>query len=350
MFARVREIIRSTAANIGTPLGLLALLMGVTCFFGLWSDARYFSWSLVLAGVIAAGLLWPWVVAKCVLAEGSIQTRRVHAQESVTLELCIHNRGILAVWGLKVLPHPALPVGAAIPPIWPWQKQTVSLALYPATRGWFPAEPLQVTTRFPFDLWGRKKTVPITPILIWPASADLSGIKLHQAAASTDAELIHRPAQQGAILGMRNYRPGDHYRQISWRHVAKIDRLVVRELEEPFGVCHRLVIDTCDAASFEQSLQVAAGLIESCPDEPMSLCCGGCYVPPGCGAAHVHKMLDALAIAQVVKVSQARHNHHHSLWIGPESESPASAFVRSPLEGIVIAWISTERSRLAESA
>ena len=111
---------------------------------------------------------------------------------------------------------------------------------------------------------------------------------------SNPADDIGLPAR-----GLRPYRPGDDPKDIHWRTSARLQAPVVREYDrdtsESLWICLDLAGHPGDEA--EALVEVAASLAASAEAEGkrFGLVAGGRTVPPGAGAGHLERVLDALA-------------------------------------------------------
>jgi uncharacterized protein (DUF58 family) len=130
---------------------------------------------------------------------------------------------------------------------------------------------------------------------------DLPGTREYQPLGVALASSV---GQSDEFVALRDYRPGDSLRQIHWKSVAKIDRLVVRENEDEFFVRHALILDTFAAPeqedAFEEAVSVAASFVctlqtqESLLDLLFVGTEAYCFTA-GRGVGHVDRMLEILA-------------------------------------------------------
>lgn len=130
---------------------------------------------------------------------------------------------------------------------------------------------------------------------------DLPGTREYQPLGVALASSV---GESDEFIALRDYRPGDPLRQIHWKSVAKVDRLVVRENEDEFFVRHALILDTFATPeqedAFEEAVSVAASFVctlqtqESLLDLLFVGTEAYCFTA-GRGVGHVDRMLEILA-------------------------------------------------------
>jgi uncharacterized protein (DUF58 family) len=129
----------------------------------------------------------------------------------------------------------------------------------------------------------------------------LPGTREYQPAGVALASAV---GESDEFVALRDYRPGDPLRQIHWRSVAKMDRLIVRENEDEFFVRHALILDTFatpeQAEAFEEAVSVAASFVSTIQTQEslLDLLFVGteayCFTA-GRGVGNVERMLEVLA-------------------------------------------------------
>lgn len=99
-------------------------------------------------------------------------------------------------------------------------------------RGVYVVEWMRVTTLFPFGLLRRNATVPVNQeVIVHPAPGRLVDrfLVADVARLRGDGFEVPRPGDE-EFYGLRDHRPGDRLRHISWRATARLGKLVVREM------------------------------------------------------------------------------------------------------------------------
>lgn len=191
---------------------------------------------LVVAAVLAPLLLLSVPLSRMVLAGVALRPylpRRVVAGRPFLLSVdIVKTRGLLGAHGVRLAPgflrgrHMILvhlPVGG--------QARTEGRYLIPR-RGIYGIEWIRLTTLFPFGLIRRHAVVPVrAEIIVHPDPGRIDPRFLVPDAARTrgDGFEVPRPGDD-EFYGLRDHRPGDRLRHISWRATARAGKLVVREM------------------------------------------------------------------------------------------------------------------------
>ncbi len=121
-------------------------------------------------------------------------------------------------------------------------------------RGRYLLGPLKVSTRFPFGLLGRTRTIAAQePLMVFPRLGRLTRHWLerqHEAFAGTHRR-ERQPGLDGDFYGVRPWRAGDSRRWIHWRSTARTGELVVRQFEQPRNRDLTILLDLWQPASPE---------------------------------------------------------------------------------------------------
>ncbi len=153
----------------------------------------------------------------------------------------------------------------AVPPIPPGGSVEVKMPITPTRRGILRFSGLTVARPDVFGLCASLAPVSIPQSLMvlprrFPVPRlNLPGLRKHH------PQGVHLAASVGdseEFLSLRDYRPGDSLRRISWKSWARTGKPVVREYEEEFYVRHALVLDSFGlpfgSPLFEKAVSLAA--------------------------------------------------------------------------------------------
>ncbi len=160
---------------------------------------------------------------------------------------------------------------------------------------------VRLTTRFPFGLFLKAgRTMLELPVLVFPAVHPIPSETLHRlVGAGTSA--TRRRGRGHDLYNLRTYRAGDDPRHIHWRTSAKVQVLLVREMEAETTEDTRVVLrgtGARDAAKLEAALSEAASIAAhlSRTGAGVELAGPGLFVPLGRGPGHARRVLTALAL------------------------------------------------------
>ena len=292
---RRRVYILPTNAGLGFCVLLLVLLVGATNY----SLGLGFAMAFLL---ISCGLV-DMVMTYRNLANLHLRAGRVapvFAGAEASFELSLINRTSLDRYAIGVDfagdgPRYLADVAAG--------ADTLLVLSCPTTaRGWLPAPPVRLVTRFPLGLfraWGYWQ--PDLRALVYPfPEADPPPLPM-LGAANEDGR---GSAGQDDFGGIRNYQAGDSMRSLAWRQIARLDlehggQLVTKHFEG--GGADELVLDF---AALPASLPVEARLSRMTrwvlmADQrglPYGFRLGAEQMAAGTGVAHQAACLHALAL------------------------------------------------------
>lgn len=174
----------------------------------------------------------------------------------------------------------AEPAWGSIVHVGPGETAHGEAVLWPTRRGRFRFSAVRVSSSFPFGLLRKSVTVPqVQETLIHPRAISLRP-ELLRAVTPVGAgglRMSRRPGQGADYFGMREYRPGDSMRNISWRRSATMDELITIQRTNPSPPRLRVVLnlqrptrelrfDPAEATSAreleETTISLAASIIE----------------------------------------------------------------------------------------
>jgi uncharacterized protein (DUF58 family) len=254
-------------------------------------------------------------------------TDRAFCGEQVTVDLMIHNAGLLPIPWLEL--HESLPVTLAAPP---FHREVISLGIHERhhfqynltcrKRGYYVVGPLMMQAG---DLLGVTpvKELKEEPehIIVYPRVVSLHqlGLPTHSplAALPDRTPLFEDPAR---IMGVRDYQRGDSLRRIHWTATASARRLLVKRYQPAIAretlICLNLNQDdysqrrryTATELAIVAAASVAnhvitheklpAGLVTEALD-PLSETTTRFHLPPRRERTHLMNLLEVLARAQV---------------------------------------------------
>jgi uncharacterized protein (DUF58 family) len=215
-------------------------------------------------------------------------------------------------------------------------------------RGLYRFTGFRVGTKFPFGLFRKSRDVEVAKdLVVYPQIHPITvpSPRAHYPGNDTARQLGRR----GEFFGLRVYRDGDDRRDIHWRSTARTGRALVREYEDESQKRALILLDNAlparaeardkrrpgkssaqDAAQNAKSTGATAGAAGAAASDPseqgdpaasmeraisaaasmataylnkgyaVELVARGCRVPPGTGPTQVTRMLEALALLEIV--------------------------------------------------
>lgn len=200
-------------------------------------------------------------------------------------------------------------LAAYCPRIGPGESVSVPIDHVLERRGLHTLPHVTVTSGFPFGLFQRR--IPLAAsgeILVWPrVRAIRQGVLDNLLGTGETFQLIRGDGDE--FFSLRDYLPGDDIRHIAWKVSARLDRLVVRELEPSSSRTIVIFFDTrCPLSDspqseevleeFESAVELVASVAVAYLERQYSV---GLFtpdhtVPVGTGKAHSCAILDAMAL------------------------------------------------------
>lgn len=232
-------------------------------------------------GVLALSWVTAWAQLRHVRLESPMVTP-VHQGSAARFELgVLRDRGTAR--GLQLLLPPKKPRfwfgwwrGALVPDHWPvtavpeagpGRPGRAGFALDTSRRGEFELPWVIVQSAYPLGLVALTRRVrPAGRYLVYPVGPRL--VDLPWLAPRGDAHGAQRlqDSRQGLLIrGVREYRPGDAWREIHWRTTARLGQPHVRESEQDQGEALVLFLDlrahAHSEATVDHLVTVAASLV-----------------------------------------------------------------------------------------
>jgi len=160
---------------------------------------------------------------------------------------------------------------------------------------------VRLTTRFPFGLFLKAGRVMLDrEVLVFPAVRPISTESLYRL-VDAGTSTVRRRGRGHDLYNLRAYRAGDDPRLIHWRSSAKVESLLVREMEAETTEDTRVVLSgrgDRDAARLEAALSEAASIAVHLAraGAGVELCGAGLFVPLGRGLGHARRIMAELAL------------------------------------------------------
>lgn len=170
------------------------------------------------------------------------------------------------------------------------------LWITPARRGLVEALPVTLSSIFPLGfVLARFETVLAGPFYVYPAPE--GSRPLPQPAAAHPKPGMGGRSEGDDFAGLRPYRLGDSQRQIDWKGVARGMPPMVRQWAGEAGGTLELQWNDTAGLGHEERLSQLTRWILVAEREGLryGLTLPGGRFPPGCGDAHYHRCLRALA-------------------------------------------------------
>jgi uncharacterized protein (DUF58 family) len=186
-----------------------------------------------------------------------------------------------------------------------------------------------VGTKFPFGLFRKSRDIDVAKdVVVYPQVHPITvpSPRAHHAGHDT----ARRLGRRGEFFGLREYRDGDDRRDIHWRSTARTGRPLVREYEDESQKRATILLDNAlppdarpgaagkhgraaaqaeprdagDGADtpMERAISAAASMATAYLNRgyAVELVARGCRVPFGTGPAQVTRILEALALLEIV--------------------------------------------------
>jgi uncharacterized protein (DUF58 family) len=197
---------------------------------------------------------------------------------------------------------------AYFPLIPPGESRTELVSQVFAARGRYRLEAFRLSTRFPFSFFKRGERMRAEgEILVYPHVQEVSSY-FHLLPFQPGRIEGRHTGRGETLFAIRKYCEGESARLVDWKATAKTGELMarqfVREQESRFSLILDTVIHPCAgrdyAGRFEKAVSLAASLASHFSDEgaEFEFLSPREFVPRGMGAAHLYRILRALAIIE----------------------------------------------------
>ncbi len=323
---------------------LAAALTAVTC--GVLVSATALALGGLMLGLLALGVVWPWLSLRGVTCDVRFDHSRAHEGEVVPILVAVSNRWPWPVWGLSLVRGFSREAsgGFVLAMLGGWSTRHVAWSFRPECRGRYPLEAPLIETGFPLGLYCATRPVKIeNQLTVWPQR-----IRLHELPDAVEIEAREertsdrRAGDVGDVLGTRWFRQGDSLRRVHWAQSARQGRLIVCERQMPISCALRLVLDlepshhggTGRERSLERLLRVAASIVESMHTQHFYVECviGVQTLAVEAAPSDLRQCLDALAAIPTEGIAAC---HDHGACCGPKGRHRSlSEFVLTTERGL----------------
>ena len=298
------------------PVGWFVLATAVSVLIGMYFAPIGWTMAAALVGVIAVGMVWPWVAVRAVACSLSAETERVHEGDDCHLKFSVRNRIPLPIWGLAVegfldrtieddvdsfadddskgVPTVALAYVRAV------SESVFRFSICPQLRGRYPDQTPTLTCSFPFGIWtARKPLVGVKQLTVWPKVFPIQGQTAMVGQRRAEQGEGNRRGRNGDFVGIRDYRHGDNFKQVNWVATARCDSLIVTQRSGPQCPSMDVIVDTSGGLSRDaiaDRVRVAASILASLQQSniPLRVRIGEQSIVPRKGWDGFAQLMDAL--------------------------------------------------------
>ncbi len=236
----------------------------------------FVSWFLFYAFLPIAlySLLYHFFVFRLITVERRVNKRTCTAGDSLEITYTVQNPYRFPVVYLLIEdPKPFSSDDGSHPIIfYPWFKQKLSTTIEVPhlPRGVFHWREMRITSGDPFGLIQTdKRYVQEQEIVVYPRYEELKHWPVRQANHTGQTDLAYHPAKDfTAIIGARDYVPGDRLGHIHWKASASSGRLKTMEFESSSVTEFMFFLDRdqhaygqVDHPLFEKAVSLTAALI-----------------------------------------------------------------------------------------
>ncbi len=185
--------------------------------------------------------------------------------------------------------------------IGPGERQMRGYRLRPERRGISHFSGFRVSTRFPFGLFSKARTLEAPEkVLVFPAVEQVAVPAQFGEARRAGEHVIGSAGSGVDAAGLREYAPGDSLRRIHWRASARANELLVRDVESDHEAEIEVLLRTADCdpgENFECRVRWAASEVIAFLDQGthVALRTDAVHIPPANDARHRAHLLSFLA-------------------------------------------------------
>lgn len=180
-------------------------------------------------------------------------------------------------------------------------------------RGWLECPRLRLSTIYPLGLFRAWSWIhPDQRCLVYPQRLD--NAPPLPAPASGDGRRNLQAEPDADFAGLRDYRPGDHLKDVAWKATARMGKMISRE-EPPSAFTELLFkLSQTGTTDMEQSLRILTTWVVIAEQRGLQygLSLPGVLIEPHKGARHQHQCLRTLALwqnADPVEPSPVEYRH-----------------------------------------
>lgn len=274
---------------------LLAMLLGALNYNN--NAALLLSFLLATAAQLSTFRTWRNLAG---LHIGRVYVQPVFAQETAIFRLNLHEQ--------EGLERPILELdagsdtdGSAIPGITlaAQQNDILEVPIDTRERGWLECPRLRISSLYPLGLFRAWSWVhPEQRCLVYPALIN-NAPPLPQP-SSGDGKRNLQSEPDADFAGLRDYRKGDHIKDIAWKATARMSQLISREDPPTSYSEHMFKLTQTGVQEPERALSILTTWIVLADQRGLQygLSLPGLELSPGNGEAHRHECLKGLALWQ----------------------------------------------------
>lgn len=156
---------------------------------------------------------------------------------------------------------------------------------------------LRLVSRYPLGLFEARLRLPAElSVLVYPRVSVQPFPPTAQQPAHADAN--QRPSDDGDYTGLRDYRPGDPIRHLSWKALARQGKAMTKQFTDAAAEQRWLDWAQCHAVDDEERLSLLCrGVLDlQSAGDRYGLKLPGLAIEPGSGVTHAERCLRALAL------------------------------------------------------
>ncbi len=179
------------------------------------------------------------------------------------------------------------------------QSGMLEIPVQTSRRGWLECPRLRLSTIYPLGLFRAWSWIhPQQRCLVYPQLLD--NPPPLPSPSTGDGKRNLQPEPDADFAGLREYRPGDHLKEIAWKATARMNKLISRE-EPPTAYSELLFkLPQTGSQDIEQALRILASWVVLAEQRGFryGLSLPAVELTPDTGAGHRHQCLRALALWQ----------------------------------------------------
>jgi uncharacterized protein (DUF58 family) len=234
------------------PVGWFALGGAAALVIGISVAPQALIVCAAMLAVALIGIAWPWIGMRGISSTLSFDRRRATEGSAVRVRITVANRWPWPLWGLMVQRGFFLSTSsteskpaASLARVAGWSRTVFEWEFHPPRRGRYPLQTPLLTTGFPFGLWHAHREISIeNELLVWPRTASLQSIPpIHGESLAVAGTHSRQAGDEGDVMGVRPFRPGDSLRHVHWAQTARQDRFVVCERQATGRRRVQLILD-----------------------------------------------------------------------------------------------------------
>jgi uncharacterized protein (DUF58 family) len=282
-------------------LGLAALNAG--------NNALYLLLALTLGAFVSSGVLSRQVLRN--LRVTLVVNGDVFAGTPTRVRLLVRNRSRWLPASGVVCRVVGLPGSALVPGIEPGGEVTAFVTTVFPSRGRSPLPAVHVEIRLPLGFFVKIVRWPQAgELLVFPRIVRANAGRWVGLSRSQTVAVLGTGTRGGEVQHLREFHPGDDFRDVHWKQTARQQRVIVMERRERPRDSRFLVLDRqlpLPASElwrerFEDLISEVASvsLSELRRGEQVGLILGGSVMPPASGHAQIRRVLERLAVVEPV--------------------------------------------------